>query len=349
MDHGDGSQFLENCKFSKTPGKIVVAERFSYYICLFNALNIYKIGLNMRNSIFLYTVIFFVFLVAGCNKLPESQSAEESSSIQQLAEDELTVDAGDDEMGDAMNEILDEGGYKSPGTFLCNVRDSVRLSGDSIFHFVTFNGSNCAGTRLRTGLVIIRMHKDQKWGNEGAQANVTMRNFKITRLAAGAPCILNGQKTYTNLVGGRVKDVGTSIGQVIIQIRGSFTVTYEDKSTQSWNISRQRVFTGAPGGRVVTSTGLGVSGGYTYLCYWGLNRVGRQFYAKVVSAILHKEACNFFPGTGTITLHLPGANNNTLRFGFSDKNVQVIDPECPTRVKLEWEATGFSGIIYLKL
>src|SRR5207249_8876677 len=47
---------------------------------------------------------------------------------------------------------------------------------------ITYNGSNCAASRTRTGAVILSVPKDVKWKDAGAVLSVTYQNLKVTRL-----------------------------------------------------------------------------------------------------------------------------------------------------------------------
>ncbi|MDD4555339.1 MAG: hypothetical protein PHP04_14135 [Bacteroidales bacterium] len=293
-------------------------------------------------------MVVLLFLTAGCNKITDDGSGE-SSSIQQLTVDEMTVDGADDDLSDDLNSFFDEGGYKSGLMLPCNVTDSVSVEGDTIIHTLKYHGANCQGTRNRTGTVVLKMHSGQKWSDAGARAIATLKNFTVARASNNKPVILNGTITYVNLVGGRVRDVGATVGQVILQGRGSFSVTFDNQTTRIWQMARQRVFTGALGSRLITTTGLGSDGSYNFLVFWGYTRSGVLFHSKIIDAITHREVCNKLPGTGTKTLHLPGANNNTVTYGYNSMNKPVTGSECPSRAKLEWEATGYSGTLYLDL
>ena len=304
---------------------------------------------TLTPSILIVTVMaVLLFLTAGCNKITDDGSGE-SASIQQLTVDEMTVDGADDDLSDDLNTFFDEGGYRSALMLPCNVTDSVSVEGDTIEHTLKYHGANCQGTRNRTGVVVLKMQDGQRWNVAGAQVVATMKNFTVARASNNKPVILNGTITYVNLVGGRVKDVGLTVGQVILQGRGTFSVTFDDQSTHMWQMARQRVFTGSPGNRIITTTGLGSDGAFDFLVFWGYSRAGTKFHSKIIDAITHKEACNKLPGTGTKTLHLPGANNNTVTYGYNSMNQPVTGSECPSKAKLEWEATGYSGTVFIDL
>ncbi len=303
---------------------------------------------KMQNWLFYGLLGLLALVLPGCEHTLDTPDTE-NSSIQQLTEDELTMDAASDDMWDDMNSFMDDRSLKNTALLPCNVKDSIRINGDTTEHILTYNGVNCQGTRTRSGQLTVRFRTGVNWGDAGAEIVVAMKNYRLARTGGGGTLTLNGTKTYKNLVGGRVKDVGNGVGQVIQQGRGTFTVTFDNNNIRTWSMSKQRVFTGSPGNLNVTNTGLGSSGGNNYLVFWGNTRSGTQFFTKIISAVIHKQVCSLLPCSGTRIHMLPGADNNTLIFGFNEKNQPVSGSECPTKAKLEWEATGYKGTIYIKL
>jgi RNase P/RNase MRP subunit p29 len=291
----------------------------------------------------------FGFTLSSCFKQDINPSGSEYSILEQLAIDELSVDAADDDMWDDMNNFLDAGGYKSTGALPCNVKDSVKIIGDTVIHTLQYNGVNCIGTRFRSGQVIMKHNKKQRWGDQGAKVFVTMKNYKLTRMTAGKSIILNGNKIYENISGGRVSEIKIGGNLLVQRGMGLFSVTFDSATTQTWEMARQRIFKGAIGNILVISTGFGSMPGYNYLVYWGSNRTGVPFLSQIISNVIYRENCTGFPCEGKKILMLGGAKNNVINFGFNDNNKPVTGTECPTKLQLEWQAVTLSGSNYIKL
>jgi len=294
-------------------------------------------------------IILFVFSLPSCFKQNIAPSGSESSLLTILANDELSVDAADDEMWDDMNGFLDSGGFKSSMSAPCNVTDSVKTIGDTIFHKLRYNGVNCIGTRFRSGEVILKHAKTQKWNEQGAKVFVTMKNFKLTRMAAGKSITLNGQKIYENISGGRLSDINISGNMLVQRGTGAYSVSFDSVTTQTWEMARQRIFSGAVGNRLVVSTGFGTLTGYNYLVYWGADREGTPFFSQIISDVTYRENCSNLACVGKKMLMLGGAKNNVINYGFNENDKQVTGTECPSKLKLEWHSVTLTGIVYIKL
>lgn len=304
----------------------------------------------------LKTPHFLIFILAvlasvlsGCIKNELDTTASEASSIEQLVKDELSMDAAVDDTWDAMNLILDNGGYKSVNALPCNTTDSVTLVGDTLFHNITFSGNNCNGTYMRTGKMVIKQANGQKWSEPGNKVVMILNNYNMTRLSTGESVILNGKIIYENTLGGRLSELGNGVGKVIQKGIGSIAITFSNNQTQKWEMSRQRVFTGAMGNMIINATGIGAYGGINYLVYWGNGRAGTPFLGQINDAVIYKEACTGYACSGTMMLQLSGTRNNMITYGFNDNNQPVASSECPTKVKFEIQTTTYTSTLFIKL
>lgn len=286
-------------------------------------------------------------ILTACFK-QNTMPTESDSSLEQLCNDEITVDAADDDMWDDMNSFLDDGGYKSSQSLPCNVKDSVTVKGDTIIHTLIYNGTNCTSTRFRSGQVIMKHSSTQKWSEQGARVIVNMKNYKTSRLSYSKSIILNGNKTYENISGGRLSEVTTGSNLLVQRGTGKFTVTF-DNTSQTWEMARQRIFSGPNGNRQAITSGFGSVTGYKYIVFWGSNRTGTPFLSQIISDMYHQETCSGLPITGKKMLMLGGEKNNVVTYGYNDKDQPISGTECPTKLKLEWQTMSLKGIIYVKL
>ena len=271
--------------------------------------------------------------------------------MQQLSKDEVAVEnATGDVLNDA-NKILSGASGKSLEGLPCNVTvDSSSIVGDTITYAVTFNGLNCAGNLLRVGNATIKKNVNTHWIDAGATVIVNYINLKVTKVASGKFIILNGKKTFENVNGGLLVQLGSGVTSVTHKITGAVQATFEDNTTRTWNITRQRTFTGTIGQLVVTEDGFGSADGFNNLIVWGTNRHGEAFYTRITVSVVYRQTCGWDPVSGTVIHEIPGDSKSaTITFGYDDSNHLVTGTECPTRYKVDWQKGTHSGTIYLQL
>lgn len=289
--------------------------------------------------------------IAGCKK--DKNDNTDTNSLQQLSKDEVAVEsATNDVLNDANNVLSGGSSSKSIDGFPCNATiDSVSHSTvDTIVYYMTFSGLNCSGTHTRTGNVIIKKAVGTHWINAGATVLVTYVDLKITKVSSGKSLTLNGTKTFENVNGGLLVQLGGSITSVTHKISGAVQATFDDGTTRTWTIARQRIFTGTLGQLVVTESGFGSDGGYSNLVVWGTNRNGEAFYTQITSPVTFKQACGWDPVSGIKIHQIPSDTKSaTITFGYDDNNQPVTGSNCPTRYKLDWVKGQHSGTIYLPL
>ena len=127
-------------------------------------------------------------------------------------------------------------------------------------------------------------------------------------------------------------------------------VTFDDNTTRTWNVARQRTFTGTIGQLNMTVDGFGADGSYNNLVVWGINRNGENFYTQITQSIVFRETCNWDPCSGVKIHQIPSDSKKaTITFGYNDLNEPVVGDECPTKYRLDWEKGTHSGTVYLPL
>lgn len=296
----------------------------------------------------------FGMTFTGCKKndsTPVSNSGSES--LTQLSNDQSSVQGAQDESDADVNTVLSNGigQLKNSEMWPCHATiDSSSIINDTITYYITYNGTNCAGTRTRTGQVQVKKHVGQGWWQAGATVIVTYIDFKITRLATGKSITLNGTKTYENVTGGMLFELGTYITTVTHKTWGTMSVTFDDNTTKTWQVARQDVFTGSLGQLVITIDGFGSSGSYNNLVYWGTNRNGEQFYIQTNQSVVHRQVCQWDPCAGIDAISIPSKNKGaTLTFGYNNQNQLITGNECPTKYKVDWYFNNLSGTVFLFL
>ena len=305
---------------------------------------------KLSGIIMLVFAIVAITLTSGCKK-DRLEKSGDGSSMEQLSKDANEVQSNTDEAMNDANAVLSLGIQKSTLMLPCNATiDSTAIVNDTITYYITYNGLNCNGTRLRTGQVEIKKKANTHWQDAGAMVMVTFKNLTITRVSTGKSLTLNGTRTFTNVSGGVLVNLGSSVTSIVHMVSGSLTATFDNGSTRTWNISRQRTYTGVPGQLVLTVDGLGNSGPYANLVVWGINRIGEDFFTQITQSVVYREVCGWDPVSGIMVHQIPGLNKMaTITFGYDSNNQPVSGNNCPTKYKIDWQNNGNSGTVYLYL
>jgi hypothetical protein len=157
---------------------------------------------------------------------------------------------------------------------------------------ITYNGVNCRGNRIRTGVVVISIPVGVRWRDSGAVVTVSIQNLKITRVRDQKSITLNGTYTYTNVTGGLLKDLAT-LGSITHTIAAdSVTIQFADSATRIWSVAKQRVFT-YNDGIVATTTGTHSDGTNNNVAVWGTNRYGNSFETLITQPMVIAQSCDF--------------------------------------------------------
>ena len=209
---------------------------------------------------------------AGCKK----DKNVDTNSMQQLSKDEVTMQIATDDVLNDANTVLSHGSKKSiEANYLCNVTwDSSNVVNDTIIYDLTFNGLNCNGTRYRVGHATIKKNILTPWYQAGTTVTINFINLVITKVSNGKTLTLNGTKTYENVSGHLLPELGGSVTSIVHKVTGFLNATFDNGTTRTWYVARQKTFTGTLGNLVVTEDGFGSADGYNNLVVWGTNRNG---------------------------------------------------------------------------
>ncbi|MGB3153814.1 MAG: hypothetical protein WBB06_04395 [Chitinophagaceae bacterium] len=179
---------------------------------------------------------------------------------------------------------------------------------------ITYNGTNCLGTRTRTGVIVISMAQNVRWKNAGAVINLSFQNFKVTRLSDNKSITINGTQSYTNVSGGLLINLPT-LGTITHTITSSnMSVTFDNASQRSWQVAKQRVFT-YNNGVVITTTGTHTEGTVSGVAEWGTNRFGHTFTSAISNPLVVRQDCNFRLTSGKVE-HATLLFNASVTFGL---------------------------------
>jgi hypothetical protein len=309
--------------------------------------------MKTRNLIRLTALLIAVagLTFSGCQKDKNKNSSADPTSLQKLASDENQVQNASDEAMNDVDQLLSGGSLKSTEMVPCNATvDSATVANDTITYHITYHGLNCSGTRYRTGQVEIKKKVGTHWFQAGATVSVRHINFTITKVVNNKTIILNGHKTHENVTGGLIWQLGNGVTTIVHRTSGFEVVTFSDSTTRTWNIAREKTYTGTPSQFVLTLNGFGSADNYSNLVVWGLNRDGENFYTQITEPVVLRQACDWDPCSGVKIHQIPGDSKSaTLTFGFDANNQPVTGTDCPAKYRVDWQKNNHSGTVYLLL
>jgi len=306
---------------------------------------------NMFRLTFLVLAIIGLSF-AGCKKEKNPNPSADSSSLQQLSNDEETYESATEESMNDVNNYLSNGNLKSTSMLPCNATiDSIGVVNDTLTIYITYNGLNCSGTRYRTGQVEIKKHVNTYWYQQGATVMVRHINFTITRVLTQKSITINGVKVHKNVSGGVFWQLGNGYNAIVHRTWGHATITFEDGTTRFWEVARQITCTGIPPTNLkLTIDGFGTSGDFSNLVVWGTNRQGENFYTQIIQPVVLRQVCDWDPCSGIKKHSIPADSKSaTLTFGYNSNNQPITGDECPTKFRVDWQKNNNSGTVYLWL
>jgi hypothetical protein len=309
-------------------------------------------------------IIAFAGILASCNKNNSNNSNNGSSTtdLQTTSDDATRVstetDAAFDDVNTAMvtnysvtgaalgRELVQrvvDGPGSADSTAICDAVISLDTANGDRQITITYNGTNCALDRTRSGSVTITWPIGQLWRDSGAVVTVNFNNLAITRLLDNKTITLNGTHTYTNASGGSLIDLpnagaGASITHTITS--NNMQITFDNGTKRTWSVDRQRVFT-YNGGYVITTSGLYTSGSTSGISEWGTDRFGNAFTVDIINPRVITEACSWQMTAGVVAL-TNTAGMTTITYGL---NASGTSTSCPVGggtyyFQLSWTAAA---------
>ena len=259
-----------------------------------------------------------VFLLTSCQK-DSSEDTDYSTESSTHTEDQNRFSTESDAAANDVVATLDiTAGFAGRGqdiqSLICDATVVVDTMSNPRTITITYNGTNCLGTRTRTGVIVVSMAQGVRWKNAGAQINVSFQNFKITRLSDNKSITINGTQTYTNVSGGLLINL-PQLNSITHTISSSnMSVTFDNNTQRTWQVARQRVFT-YNNGVVITVTGLHSIGSLTGIAEWGTNRFGNNFTTAISQPLVFKQDCSFRLGSGKVD-HATALFSASATFGL---------------------------------
>jgi hypothetical protein len=300
----------------------------------------------MKKQILLLTIFIFALLLSftACKKekgntTDNTTEATTQTQDQSVFSDEVDASAND---ADAAVEFSPSftGRNQQVQTTICNATAVYDSISNPRTITITYNGANCFGTATRTGVVVLSIAQGVHWKDAGAVVTITFQNLAITRTSDNKSITINGAVSYTNVSGGLMINLPT-LGTITHTITSSnMSVKFDDNTTRTWQIAKQRIFT-YNNGVVITSSGTHTDGSVTNIAEWGTNRVGHTFTTSTVQPLVVRQDCNFRLTSGQVK-HTTTNVTVTATFGLDASGNPTSCPGTGNYyVKLTW--TGPNG------
>ena len=277
-------------------------------------------------------------LFTACNKSNNSSSGTSNQDLQTQSDDETRVSTETDAAFDDVNTVMisqptvtgaseapslrygvtvDGGNQDTVKSYICDAVVTIDTVDNPRTITITYNGSNCQLTRVRTGSIVISIPQGTRWSTAGAAVTVNFNNLKIVRVADGKAITLNGTHTYTNVSGGSLVSLNANSTTPIVHTITSdnMSITFDNGSKRTWSIARQRSFSYS-GGLVITETGMHTSGTTNGISEWGTNRFGNSFQTQISQALVVTQSCSWQLTTGQVVV-TNAAGSTTVTFGLN--------------------------------
>jgi len=301
--------------------------------------------MKIKIQFLLIAVLALSVSFMSCKK-SDSATATDNTDLVTHSDDQSNFAQNIDETANDANTVIDSYGAfnglvaNTTGT-LCGSTEVLDSSNGLRRLTITYNGLNCSNTRTRVGVVVLTMPLAQHWKDQGAVLTINVQNLKITRLSDQKSITINGITTVTNVSGGRLRDL-SSLGTIIHDIASAgMTVTFDNGSQRSWQISKRRTFT-YNNGIVISTIGTHTDGSTTGIAEWGTNRFGNSFVTAITQPMVIRQDCNFRLVSGQVT-HSRLLANVVVTFGLDSTGNPVSCPSGNFYMKIVW--TGVSGIV----
>ena len=276
-------------------------------------------------------------LFSSCKKDKTNNNTDEATQLKTQSDDQARFSNETDAVAnDANAEVENLGGSFNgetpitlPLPYACDATRTVDTTSTTCTITVTYTGTACLGAlRTRSGKFIISFDRGFRWNTAGAKYKVTYQDLKITRLSDNKSITINGEKTITNVSGGRLRSLTPGSTNIIVHTTTSsgMSITFDDGSVRSWQVARRRTFTNfiIGGSMNISIEGIAPQGGG--VAEWGTNRFGTPFSSAITQPLVLKQFVGFgFRLVSGQIMHTRLLATSTTTFGLNASGSPVND------------------------
>jgi hypothetical protein len=294
--------------------------------------------------------LFLVFTISSCKKSNDKEK-DYRSELGPHSDDQFRVSNEMDAVSNDADVAVESAPFFSgkfsdvqqPTNIICDATVTLDTISNPRTVTIVYNGTNCQGTRIRTGTVVISMAAGVRWRDAGALMTISYQNLKIKRLSDNKSITINGTHLMRNVTGGRMIDL-PNMSSIIHSIESNnMSITFDDNTQRSWQVARRRTFT-YNNGVVMSVTGTHTQGSNTSIAEWGTNRFGAPFTTSITQPVVVRQDCSFRITSGQVK-HEGLAATATVTFGL---DVNGNATSCPGTgnyyYKLAWTGAGGNSL-----
>ena len=224
--------------------------------------------------------LFAAALITACKKDEPETVQPDSAPVQQLSKDDNSVEENVDEA------IIDAGQVLSAlnksGEIMnipCGATlDSTIIMNDTIIHFLTYDGLNCAQTKYRKGRIDIKIKENTHWLLPGSFLTVHFHQYEVTNVFTNNTMEINGMSQMENVSGGIPALLGNGINTVIHKNTAHIHIIFNGNPSRDWHLTRMMVYSGTQGNLMLAVNGFGSLPNFQNLLSWGTDRDGKKFF-----------------------------------------------------------------------
>jgi hypothetical protein len=296
--------------------------------------------------------LVFLLAIAGtaCKKEKETDLQPDANSVTQ-SEDNNDLKAEGDQANSDVTDALEN--YGTINGRIAATQAKKVICGCSIDSVglktirLSYDGVTPCGnpSRTRSGKITFTLVNGNRWSQQGAVLNITLDNYKVTRLRDSKSWNFNGTKTMTNVRGtnwvGFLARTDSLLYReraknMVVTINNNATVTYNIARTTTWKFvkeaNREFIQFAAMGDTLLD--------GMSNVDTWGTSRFQNTFTNQYLSRLISDTYCLLWrPRAGEIQ-HKSNGNTLTLKFGVNESG-QPDTRDCAYGWKINW--TGANG------
>lgn len=284
----------------------------------------------MKHKNLLLFSLAFVFLTGLVSCKKEKTSEFNNTEISTHTDDQMFFSAETDAVANDVTAALEATVLVSPRKMgvdtirVCGGYITWNFESDPLVATVTYNGSNCEGSRKKIGTVTVSIPAGTKWKNAGAAVTVTFNDLKITGIQNQKTVIINGSQTLTNVSGGLLFNLSSQQPIVHTIASDGLSITFDNTTKRTWKVAQKRTFT-YDNGIVLAVSGNHKEGDVDNVAEWGTNRFGLAFTTATIEPLVFRQYCNYRLGSGTLK-HTVGGASATATFGLDASGNPVACP-----------------------
>ena len=288
-------------------------------------------------SLLILLIGLFTFSTQSCKKAAKEDNSDDTASQLQHSADESSYS---NESENSLNDVNNTMSASSLGK-------GFRIAGatiDSVIadkkFIITYNGNNQDGSRYRTGQITVQLTSGNKWRDVNSVITITFINLMVKNNNTNKSITINGTHVITNVNGGIVGLLTAGGPSIIHRITGNMTIMFEDATTRTWNIYRQReILITANGIPKVKISGFGSENGIDNIVVSGTNRGGNAFSTIINQTVVYSSNSTCFNGAwipeSGIKTHKRLSREISATFGV-DIAGNPVTSGCPYGYKITW-------------